>query len=891
MKRAESIRKRRRKYKNNSEEFRKQPYNFARKVLDPQVQGELESSKEEVQEFLRKSHSDEHREKELGSMERLIQYPEPEFVYETSPPTFREFQAVLKKARSKSAPGPNGVPYKFYKKCPEVARLMFNYIKGLWKKNKIPETWRRAEGVLIPKEDKARKVDRYRTISLLNVEGKIFWKLKSNKITEYIIKNNYIDRSIQKGGLPGVSGCLEHTAILTQLISEAKRSKSNLVSVWLDIANAYGSIAHKLLQLALERIHIPEAVRELVTSYYDKVEIRFTTKKFTPNWQRVERGIITGCTLSVILFALSMTMLLSSTKKEAKGPKTLSGQLQECSRLYMDDVNITTNTITQAHHVLEEVSRFFSWGRLIVKPSKCRSLVLVKGVPRKNPVYWEGKEITSVLSEEIKYLGKEYNHTLSDKQQIEETLAKLKTGLKKINRTVIASKCKCWILQNMLVPRIVWPLTIYAFPQSKVETMEKEITRHLKKWLGIPKSLSTDLLYSRSAVLQLPFSSIVEEAKVAKARAKVMLEDSKDDCISRADISLDAGRKWKVGDAVEDAKTRLRLQDIAGIANLGREGLGMNLRKYYEGSSQKEKKQLIVNKIREAQEEERLVRITSLAKQSRPLDWGVQQRVIKEKSIFGMPEAQLQFAIKAVYDLLPTPANKNLWFRTDQYTCHLCGEAGTLNHILAGCKIALAQGRYKWRHDRVLRELSSCIEEKRKEINSKPWKNRTIKFVKSGEKSKETTNSPPPTDSILKIARDWKMKVDLPGSPLIIPAYIAVTNQRPDIIITSDSTKQMCLIELTVPMEGRCEISTELKRTKYELNLAEAAKMKGWKTTIYTIEIGCRGYASSSVTNLLKDLGFSGQQRRRIVVKMCNEAEECSMQIWRCSHFKSWGGE
>ena len=101
----------------------------------------------------------------------------------------------------------------------------------------------------------------------------------------------------------------------------------------------------------------------------------------------------------------------------------------------------------------------------------------------------------------------------------------------------------------------------------------------------------------------------------------------------------------------------------------------------------------------------------------------------------------------------------------------------------------------------------------------------------------------------------------------------------------------MFLIELTVPMEGRCEISTELKRTKYELNLAEAAQRKGWKTTIYTIEIGCRGYASSSVTNLLKDLGFSGQQRRAIVVKMCNEAEECSMQLWRCSHFKSWGRE
>ena len=892
LKRAESIRKRRRKYKNNSDEFYKQPYAFARKVLDPQIQGELESSQQEVEDFLQKTHSDAYREEELGEIEGLIEYSDPKFVFEVSQPNLNEFQRVLKKARTKSAPGPNGIPYKLYKKCPEVARLMFNYIRGLWKKNKIPETWRKAEGVLIPKEDKATKIDRYRTISLLNVEGKIFWKLKANKITEYIMKNQFIDSSIQKGGIPEVSGCIEHTSILTQLISEAKKNKSNLVSVWLDIANAYGSIAHKLLQLALERTHVPDPVREIIRNYYEKVEIRFSTKKFTTKWIRVERGIITGCTLSVILFALTMTMLLASTKKETKGPRTLSGQLQENSRLYMDDVNVTTNTITQADHLLKEIARFFRWGRLIVKPSKCRALVLEKGVLKKHPVYWEEKEITSVVAEKIKYLGKEYNHTLSDKQQIEETVDKLKKGLKKINRTVIAQKCKCWILQNMMIPRIIWPLTIYAFPQSKIEQMEKEITRFLKKWMGIPKSLSTDLLYARSSVLQLPFTSIVEEAKVAKARTKVMLETSGDDCINKANISLDSGRKWKVGEAVEDAKSRLRLQDIAGIANVGKEGLGMNLRKYYAGSSDKEKKQLIVKKIRESEEESRLVRIAALAKQSRTLDWGVQQRIVKGNSMFETPEAQLQFAIKAVYDLLPTPENKNLWFRTDQYVCHLCGGKGTLPHILAGCRIALAQGRYKWRHDRVLRELCIWIEEKRKAINSTQWKRKLIKFVKAGEKSKDSSHKQQPAvESILKNARDWKMKADLPESPLVVPAHIAATSQRPDIIITSEAIKQMYVIELTVPMEGRCEISTELKTTKYELNLAEAARMKGWKTTIYSVEIGCRGFASSSMINLIKDLGFPGKQRRFIVRKLCNVAEECSMHLWKCSQLKNWGGE
>ena len=623
------------------------------------------------------------KEEELGEAEGLYEYPEPEQNYNPEPPTWKEFQQVLRKARTKSAAGPNGVPYRLYKYCPQVAKLMFNYIRGLWKKNKIPDTWRRAEGVLIPKEDGASSIEKFRTISLLNTEGKIFWKLKANKLTEFVTRNSYIDSSIQKGGIPGVSGCLEHTAILSHLIAEAKRSKSDLVSTWLDIANAYGSIAHILLQVALERAHVPVEVCDLVRSYYERVEIRFTTKEFTTQWQRVEKGIITGCTMSVILFALTITMLLASTKKETKGPVTISGQQQENARLYMDDVNTTTRTVTQTHHLLGEISRFFRWGRLFVKPSKCRALVLEKGVARKTPVYWEEEEITSVLTKEIKYLGKEYNYSLTDRQQIEQTMKKLQDGVKRIDRTRIAGKNKCWILQNMLLPRLMWPLTIYDFPQSRVEQVEKKVTAHLKKWLGIPKSLSSDLLYARSAMIRLPYSSVVEEVKVARARTQVMLDTSSDSCIKNANIVLDCGRKWKVSEAVADARVKLKLQDIAGIANIGREGLGSYHRQYYRGSSEREKKQLVIKKIREAEEERRLVRIAALAQQSRSLQWGVPQRVMKDREMRETPEALFKFQIKVLYDLLPTPSNKNRWFRTDQFTCHLCGGSGTIEHILS----------------------------------------------------------------------------------------------------------------------------------------------------------------------------------------------------------------
>ena len=99
---------------------------------------------------------------------------------------------------------------------------------------------------------------------------------------------------------PSISGCLEHTAVLSQLIREAKLEK-NLVITWLDIVNAYGSIPHNIILTALRRAHVPEEIVALVERYYVDVKIRFTTQQFTTEWQRVEREIITGCTLSVIL--------------------------------------------------------------------------------------------------------------------------------------------------------------------------------------------------------------------------------------------------------------------------------------------------------------------------------------------------------------------------------------------------------------------------------------------------------------------------------------------------------------------------------------------------------------------------------------------------------------
>ena len=156
----------------------------------------------------------------------------------------------------------------------------------IWSKGTIPTSWRRAEGCFVPKEQGSIQISQFRTISLLSVEGKLFFLL-AKRMSTYMTQNGYINTSIQKGGVEGFSGCLEHTGVLSQLIQEAKEKKGSLTVVWLDFANAYGSIPHNLIQAALDYYHIPQNIQSMITSYLRDIKLRFQSAKFTTKWQPV----------------------------------------------------------------------------------------------------------------------------------------------------------------------------------------------------------------------------------------------------------------------------------------------------------------------------------------------------------------------------------------------------------------------------------------------------------------------------------------------------------------------------------------------------------------------------------------------------------------------------
>ena len=66
-----------------------------------------------------------------------------------------------------------------------------------------------------------------------------------------------------------VPACWEHMLVVWDELKPRKVEKSNITTIWVDIANVYGSVPHELLFFALRRYPIPEQWVYLFIKYYE----------------------------------------------------------------------------------------------------------------------------------------------------------------------------------------------------------------------------------------------------------------------------------------------------------------------------------------------------------------------------------------------------------------------------------------------------------------------------------------------------------------------------------------------------------------------------------------------------------------------------------------------
>ena len=132
--------------------------------------------------------------------------------------------------------------------------------------------------------------------------------------------------------------------------------------------------------------------------------------------------------------------------------------------------------------------------------------------------------IPTVEEKPVKCLGKWFNLNGKDTTTIEEVINQAEKWLKDVEKSGLPGSYKAWCFQHGILPRLTWPLFVYDFPLTTVEKLERKISSFLRRWLNLPRSLSSLALYSKGSMLQLPITSLVEEYKVTKVRQAITLK-------------------------------------------------------------------------------------------------------------------------------------------------------------------------------------------------------------------------------------------------------------------------------------------------------------------------------------------------------------------------------
>ena len=112
--------------------------------------------------------------------------------------------------------------------------------------------------------------------------------------------------------------------------------------------------------------------------------------------------------------------------------------------------------------------------------------------------------------------------------------------------------------------------------------------------------------------------------------------------------------------------------------------------------------------------------------------------------------------------------------------------------------------------------------------------------------------------SVLQNAIDWKISADV-RNMRIYPDVIKKSNVRPDMVLVSEKSKTVVVIELTVPFESNMGESHEFKLAKYLELMADLLK-SGYKTQMFAVKVGARGLVGATACSLLKRLGLASKE-------------------------------
>ena len=164
------------------------------------------------------------------------------------------------------------------------------------------------------------------------------------------------------------------------------------------------------------------------------------------------------------------------------------------------------------------------------------------------------------------------------------------------------------------------------------------------------------------------------------------------------------------------------------------------------------------------------------------------------------------FTVRYLNNTLPTLKNMTMWGKASSDTCLACNSNGqSLMHVVSGCIVHLQQGRYTWRHNSILANITKA----------------------------------------LICLKDVQIYADLPGYNC--PTTVTRSLKRPDLILVHRKGN-VIVVELTCGFITKVQENSERKQTSYNETLQDLnARYKN--ATFVNLSMSALGLIGKTILN------------------------------------------
>ena len=172
----------------NNNRFTADPFKFMKNNVTKESSGKIIEPSCDLQtaeSFFEERYSDSNRTEKVNFPDFLDIPPRPSHPFTVTAPPAAVFENYIKSRRNKSSPGPDGIPYVIYKKCPSIRKLLIRLLQCIWSKGQIPYFEKLALKILLPKTTSTAIKD-FRDITLFNTSLKALTGVWGRRLCEFM---------------------------------------------------------------------------------------------------------------------------------------------------------------------------------------------------------------------------------------------------------------------------------------------------------------------------------------------------------------------------------------------------------------------------------------------------------------------------------------------------------------------------------------------------------------------------------------------------------------------------------------------------------------------------------------------------------------------------------